>query len=77
MKYTKILDDTWYYLENNYKGSEITLELWLSLIEKHSNSTNCLKKCIKIIWSKWEFYDNNLKDYYKKYIKRTYGVIVK
>lgn len=77
MKYEKILNDTWEFLENNYKGSEITLELWAKLIEEKSDTKNCLKQCIKLLWSQWEFLDLDYYNYAKKYIKNKYGVIVK
>lgn len=76
MKYEKILNDTWYYLENNYKGSEIDLDLWLRLIEKKCDNNYCLKNCIKLLWSQYEWYDLEEKYYYKNYIKNRYGIRV-
>lgn len=76
MKYENILNKTWEYLENNYKGSEITMKLWLKLIEKECDSKNCLKQCVKLLWSQWEFFEPELYDYYKNYIKENYGVKV-
>ena len=77
MKYQKILNDTWEYLENNYKGSEITIDLWLKLVEKECNNKYCLKQCIKLLWSQWEWFD--LEEKYKTidYIKENYGIEVK
>jgi hypothetical protein len=76
-KYETILNNTWEYLENNYKGSEITMKMWLKLVEKESDTKNCLKKCIKILWDEWEFFYNEERQFYKKYIKDNYHVIVK
>lgn len=77
MKYENILNRTWEYLENNYKGSEITIELWLRHIEKLCDNDYCLKKCIKLLWSQWEYFDYEQRNYDIKYIKDNYGVIVK
>lgn len=77
MKYEKILNDTWYELEHNYKGSEIDLGLWLELVERESDTWNCLKQCIKLLWSQYEWYDLEEKYYFKKYIKDKYGLIVR
>ena len=76
MKYEKILNETWEYLENNYKGGEITIPLWINLIEKKCNNRYCLKQCIKLMWSQWEWFDLKEKHYVKKYIKDIYGVMV-
>lgn len=76
MKYKKILDNVWDILENNYKGSEITLEMCIDLIEKKADTKNCLKKCIKLLWKQYEFYDVEIKQYYKKYIKENYNINV-
>lgn len=75
-KYEKILNDTWEYLENNYKGSEITFEFWLNLIEKKCDNNYCLKKCVKLLWSQWEFTLNEDRQYYKEYLKESYGIKV-
>lgn len=75
-KYEKILNDTWEYLENNYKGSEITFDLWLDLIEKKSDNNYCLKQCIKLLWCQWEWFSLDLRKYYKGYLKDQYGVKV-
>lgn len=77
MKYSKILNDTWEFLENNYKGSEINMEMWIDLIEKKSDSKNCLKKCITLLWDMWEFYFDDEKEFYKNYIKENYHIRVK
>lgn len=77
MKYSKILNDTWEFLENNYKGSEINMEMWLDLVEKESDNKNCLKNCIILLWNTWEFYTIEEHDYYKKYIKDNYNIKVK
>lgn len=74
MKYEKILNKTWEFLENTYKGSEITIMLWINLIEKECDSKNCLKKCIQLLWSQWEWYDDDEKEYWKKYIKDNYNI---
>lgn len=77
MKYEKILNETWEYLESNFKGSEITLELWAKLIEKKCDTNYCLKQCIKMMWKNWEWFDFEEKAYFKKYLKNNYGVIVR
>lgn len=77
MKYEKILNDTWEYLENNYKGSEITFSLWLYLVDKMCDTDYCLKQCIKLLWTQWEWLNNEDREYYKKWLKSNYGVIVK
>ena len=77
MKYEKIVNDTWEYLEEHYKGSEITLELWTNLINKECDNNYCLKQCIKLMWEQWEWFDLGVKNYYKKYIKNRFGVCVK
>lgn len=76
MKYEKILNDTWEYLERNYKGSEITMGLWLNLVEKMCDNDYCLKQSIKLLWEQWEWFDIEQKEYYKKYIKENYNVVV-
>ena len=76
MKYEKILNDTWEYLENNYKGSEITFDFWLKLVEKKCDNNYCLKQCIKLLWSQWEWFNLDLRQYYKGYLKDQYGVKV-
>ena len=77
MKYEKILNDTWEYLENNFKGSEINMGLWLDLVEKECNNDYCLKQCIKLLWTQWEWFDCEEETYYRQYIKEKYGVIVR
>lgn len=74
MKYEKILNDTWEELENNYKGSEITFGMWLINIQKECDNNHCLKQCIKLLWSQYEWYDFEEKEYYKKHIKNYYGI---
>lgn len=77
MKYEKILNDTWEFLENNYKGSEINMKMWLDLVEKESDSKNCLKNCINLLWDMWEFFTTEERDHYIKYIKDNYNIKVK
>lgn len=77
MKYNKILNDTWEFLENNYKGSEINMKMWLDLVEKESDNKNCLKNCIILLWDMWEFYTIEEREYYIKYIKDNYNIKVK
>lgn len=76
-KYEKILNDTWEYLEYNYKSSEIDLALWISCIDSECDNNYCLTKCIKLLWSQWEFLDLSERDYYIKYIKDNYDVVVR
>lgn len=75
-KYEIILNDTWEYLENNYKGSEITFEFWLKLIEKKCDNNYCLKQCVKLLWEQWEFVFNEDRQYYKEFLKENYNVKV-
>lgn len=80
MKYSKkainIVNDTFDYLENNYKGSEITLSLLIYTIQKKCDSENCRKQALKYLWDNYEFYDNNDYKYYKEYYKVCLGLIV-
>ena len=76
-KYEKILKETWYFLENNYKSSEITIGLWLDIIKKKSDTKNCLKMCVKQLWSMWEWDAYEEEEYYwKEYIFNNYGIVV-
>jgi hypothetical protein len=74
MKYERILNDTWEYLESNYKASEINIKTWCDLVERKCDNNYCLKQCIKLLWEQWEWYDLEERDYYKNYIKDNYGV---
>lgn len=76
MKYEKIVNDTWDYLEKNYKASEIGITTWCDLVERKCDNDYCLKQCIKLLWKQWEWYDLEEKEYYKDYIKNNYGVKV-
>lgn len=76
MKYETILNDTWDYLDNNFKGSEISFDLWLKLVENKCDTENCLKQCIKMMWKQWEWYDLEEREYYKNYIKENYNIKV-
>lgn len=76
MKYENIINETWEYLDNNYKGSEITMELWLRTIEKECDNDYCLKQCVKLAWNNWEWFCVDEKEYMKKYIKDRYGIKV-
>lgn len=76
MKYEKILNDSWEYLEENYKGSEITIQLWCKIIEKMCDTEYCLKQCIKLLFSQWEYFDLRQREFDIKYIKEKYGVKV-
>lgn len=76
MKYENIINSTWEYLENNYKASEISLFSWLNMIEKECNNDYCLKKCIKLAWNNWEWYDLEEREYTRQYIKDNYGIKV-
>jgi len=76
MKYEKILNDTWEYLEDNYKGSEITIQLWLKLVEKKCDNNYCLKQCIKLLFSQWEYFDYEQRENDIEYIKNNYGIKV-
>lgn len=76
MKYARILNDTWEYLENNFKGSEINMYLWLTLIDKKCDNDYCLKQCIRLLWEQYEWYDLEERDYYKNFIKENYNIKV-
>lgn len=76
MKYEKILNDSWEYLENNYKGSEITIQLWLYIIGKMCDNEYCFKKCVKLLFSQWEYYDTEQRQLDIEYIKDYYGIKV-
>lgn len=75
-KYEKIVNETWEYLESHFKGSEITIELWCKLVEKYCDNDYCLKKCIKLLWSQWEWFDYEEKLYIQNYIKEKYNIKV-
>lgn len=81
MSYTKksidLVEDVWCYFENNYKGSEITLELVLRELYRRADTRNNLVNAIKYLWSCYEFYDYEYKDYCKNYIYNNYGIKVK
>lgn len=81
MKYSNkainIVENTWEYLENNYKGSEITLSLLVYSIQKKCNTENCRKQALKYLWEGYEFYELEEKNYWKKYFKECLGVCVK
>ena len=76
-KYEKILEETWYFLENTYKSSEITIDLCLDIIKKKSDTKNCLKMCVKQLWSMWEWDTCEEKYYWEEYIFNSYGIVVK
>lgn len=76
MKYANILNETWEYLESNYKASEISIKTWCDLVERKCDNDHCLKQCIKLLWEQWEWYDLEEREYYKNYIKDNYGVKV-
>lgn len=81
MKYTKkaikIVEDTWEYLENNYKGSEITMSLLIYTIQRKCDSENCRKQSLKYFWENYEFYNEEEYKYYKEYFKECLGIIVR
>jgi len=49
MKYANILNETWEYLESNYKASEISIKTWCDLVERKCDNDYCLKQCIKML----------------------------
>ena len=81
MKYSNkainIVENTWEYLENNFKGSEITLSLLIYSIQKKCDTENCRKQALKYLWESYEWYDLKEKEYYIKYFKECLGVCVK
>lgn len=76
-KYEKILNDTWEYLDSNYKGSEIRFDLWLDLIIASCDNDYCLKKCIKLLWTQWEWFNLEERKFYIRYIKDNFSLIVR
>lgn len=81
MKYSNkainIVENTWEYLENNFKGSEITLSLLIYSIQKKCDTENCRKQALKYLWESYEWYDLEEKEYYIKYFRECLGVYVK
>lgn len=81
MKYTKkaikIVEDTWEYLENNYKGSEITMGLLIYTIQRKCDSENCRKQSLKYLWENYDFYIYEDYIYWKNYYKECLGIIVR
>ena len=80
MKYSQkainIVEDTWEYLENNFKGSEITMSLLVYTIQKKCDTENCRKQALKYLWNNYEWFDYEEKNYYVKYFKECLGVKV-
>lgn len=80
MKYTKkaikIVEDTWEYLEDNYKGSEITLSLLIYTIQRKCDTENCRKQSLKYLWENYEFYEEEEYEYYKEYYKECLNIKV-
>ena len=80
MKYTKkaikIVEDTWEYLENNYKGSEITMALLIYTIQRKCDTENCRKQSLKYLWKNYEFYNDEEYKYYKEYYNECLGIKV-
>lgn len=75
-KCKNIVNEAWKFLENNYKGSEITMELLLKEICKRANTKTCLKDSIKYLWQNYEFFYEDIYKYYKNYIKTNFHIIV-
>lgn len=80
-KYTQksidLVEDVWTFLENNFKGSEITMELMLYEIYRKADTQNTLKNAIKYLWNNYEFFDYDYKEYCIKYIYDRFGIKVK
>lgn len=72
-----IVNDTWEYLENNYKGSEINMSLLIYIIERKCDSENCTKQALKYLLENYEFYDLEEEKYYKDYYRAILGIKVK
>lgn len=64
-----IVDRVWEYLENNYKGSEITFEMLCYYICKYSDTKTCQRQALKYMFDNYEFYSKDYYDYCKSYIK--------
>lgn len=81
MKYSKkcidLVNDVWTFLENNYKGSEITFELILREINKKADTNNVLRQSIKYLWNNYEWFDYEYKKYCVDYVKNNFGVRLK
>ena len=81
MKYTKkainIVENVWNYLEDNYKGSEITFSLLIYNVQKQCDTENCRKQSLKYLWENYEFYGEEDYKYYKNYYKKCLGIKVK
>ena len=76
-KSIKLVDDVWTFLENNFKGSEITFELIIREIDKRADTNNTLRQAIKYLWDNYDWFDYNYKAYCIDYIKNNYGIRLK
>ena len=76
-KSIKLVDDVWTFLENNFKGSEITFELIIREIDKRADTNNTLRHAIKYLWDNYDWFDYNYKTYCIDYIKDKYGIRLK
>ena len=81
MEYSKkcidLVNDVWTFLENNFKGSEITFELILREINKRADTNNVLRQSIKYLWNNYEWFDYEYKKYCIDYVKNNFGVRLK
>lgn len=75
-KYERILKRVFDYTEDNFKGSEITFSLCMYLVYQESDTENCLKNTLKLLWNNWEWDDFEEEQYYRKYLKDSFDVKV-
>lgn len=80
-KYSKksidLVDSVWTFMENNFKGSEITMELLLREINKRADTNNVLRQSIKYLWENYDWFDYDYKKYCIDYIYDNFGIKVK
>lgn len=72
-----LVNKMWEYLENNYKGSEITFDLICDYICKNSDTARCEKQALEYAFSNYEFYDIDYYNYCVIYLKENYGIKLK
>ena len=76
MKYEKLLSEVIDYLDSIYKGSELTFDMYVREIRNRSNSENCFKETIKLLWKSFYFDTEEEYIYCKNELKEDYGINV-
>jgi len=76
-KAINIVNNTWEYLENNFKGSEINMSLLVYTIQKKCDTENCRKQALKYLWENYEWFDLREKEDYILFFKESLGINVK